>query len=234
MQSIKDKVVVITGASRGIGKGIAEHFANEKAKLVLCGRDQNALDDLKKSLSDSNVESISEDIRTKAGMNKIVTKTIEQFNSIDIFINNAGVGYKGDLVSTSEEEFDEIFETNLKSVFYSFKELIPIMKKQGRGHIINISSMAGKQGVPGIAVYSTSKAALNTLSEAVGAEVRKDNIKVSVLAPGSTATSFMSGKPDPLKKSLTVDDVAEAVLNLARQDENTWQSLTEIRPLIIK
>jgi len=108
------------------------------------------------------------------------------------------------------------------------------MKKQGGGHIINISSLAGKQGVPNIAVYSASKAALNTLSEAVASEVRQDNIKISVLAPGSTDTGFMSGKPNSSKMTLKVDDVAGAVLNLAKQDENTWQSLTEIRPLIIK
>jgi len=236
MQSIKNKVVVITGASRGIGAAIARHFAHEQTKLVLCGRDQKALNEVKQYISDNNTEciTISGDIRTHSGIAKIVSESIKFFNTIDIFINNAGVGFKGDINSTSEEDFDKIIETNLKSVFYSFKELIPIMKKQGGGHIINISSLAGKQGVPNIAVYSASKAALNTLSEAVASEVRQDNIKISVLAPGSTDTGFMSGKPNSSKMTLKVDDVAGAVLNLAKQDENTWQSLTEIRPLIIK
>jgi len=135
MQSIKNKVVVITGASRGIGAAIARHFAHEQTKLVLCGRDQKALNEVKQYISDNNTEciTISGDIRTHSGIAKIVSESIKFFNTIDIFINNAGVGFKGDINSTSEEDFDKIIETNLKSVFLQLQRTDTYNEKTGRG-----------------------------------------------------------------------------------------------------
>ena len=173
-------------------------------------------------------------------MKKIVETAYKKFGVVDIFINNAGVGVRKTVLDTTEQDFDTVMDTNLKAVFFSFKEIIPRFRKQGFGQIINISSMAGKQGVGGIAVYCASKAALNVFSEAASAEVRNDNIKISVLAPGSTDTGFMAvgskkkGVHPREKIRMTVEDVAEAVLFMARQNENAWMSLAEIRPLITK
>ena len=240
MQSLMGKTVVVTGGSRGIGAGIARAFAAEQCKLVICGRDEKRLDEVASSLGlpESDVVTVAADITKMSGMKKIVNAAFRQFKAVDIFVNNAGIGVSGPLVETTPEEFDEVFDTNLRSVFYCFRELIPRLKEQGHGQIINISSMAGKQGVPGLAAYSASKAAMNILSEAVAGEVRADNIKISVLAPGSTDTGFMSRGADKSramtssKRRLLVEDVAEAVLFLAKQNENAWMSLAEIRPLI--
>ena len=242
MQSINNKVVVITGASKGIGEGIARLFAAEQARLVLCGRNKTRLDKVSKSLNLSNdrATTVVADITKATGMKKIVAAAYKKFGVVDIFINNAGVGARQSIMDTTEKEYDLTMDTNLKAVFYSFKELLPRMLKQNFGHIINISSGAGRIGMPTLAVYSASKAALNAFSEAVAGEVRNDNIKISVLAPGSTDTNFRSGltgkntRPSGSTIKLTVEEVAEAVLFLAKQNKNAFTSMADIRPLITK
>jgi 3-oxoacyl-[acyl-carrier protein] reductase len=216
-------------------------FAKEQAKLVLCARNKIALTEVAASLGPpkSDYFTVITDVTKAAGMKNLVNAAYKKFGKVDIFINNAGVGVRKDIALTTEKEYDLTFNTNVKAIFYSFRELIPRMKKQGGGHIINISSMASKQGVPNLAVYCASKAAVNVLSEAVASEVRNDNIKVSVLMPGSTGTGFMSHSGMDMKPSakdkprLTVDEVAEAVLFLSQQNKNAWTSLVDIRPLLL-
>jgi len=244
MQDLTDKVVVITGASRGIGAAIAKALAEQGCALLLTARRKTDLEKTARSLevSSDRVATVTADITKATGMRKIVTTAFKKFGRVDLFVNNAGVGIEKQLIDLTEKEYDQIFDTNVKAVFYSFKELIPRLKKQQSGHIINISSMAGKQGHGSIATYAASKAALNSLSEGVAAEVRNNNIKISVLAPGSTDTAFRYGmakkksrKPTrSSKKKLAAEEVAEAVVFLARQNENAWVSLAEMRPLITK
>lgn len=240
MRSIKDKVVVITGASRGIGEAIARVFAAEHTRLVLCGRNKLKLEKVAKSLNlpKASLVTVIADVSKPAGMKKIISAAYRKFGVIDIFINNAGVGAKKTIADTTEREYDLMMDTNLKSVFYCFKELLPRMRKQDFGQIINISSLAGRTGVPGLAVYSASKAALNAFSEAVAGEVRNDNIKISVLSPGSTATNFASGLTGKRANTassankLAAEEVAEATLFLAKQNKNAFTMMADIRPLI--
>ena len=236
MKDLTNQVVVITGASRGIGAAIARAFAPHKCRLVLCGRDRSALGAVAKSTGRSadDLITVASDIRTRDGVKKIVEAAYERFGRVDVFINNAGVGWMKPLMETSEEEYDIMYDTNLKAVYFSFKELIPRMKDQGGGHIMNVSSMAGKQGVTGIAVYSSSKAALNALCEAVGGEVRADNIKITILAPGSTESEFGDGTRSKNKARMPAEDVARAAVFMAQQDDNTWVSNVEMRPLITR
>jgi 3-oxoacyl-[acyl-carrier protein] reductase len=238
MKDLKDRTVVVTGASRGIGAEIARAFAGENCKLVLCGRDKALLREVAASceLPKKSITTIIADVRKPAGMKKIVDTAYKKFGRVNIFVNNAGVGYRRSIVEVAEAEYDTTFDTNLKAVFLSFKELIPRMKKQGGGQIINVSSMAAKKSDPGIAVYAASKAALNKLSESVAGEVRGDNIKICVVAPGYTATELVS-KPMTKKLArslLSTGDVADAVVYLARQNDNAWISMVDIRPLITK
>lgn len=241
MQSLADKVVVITGASRGIGAGIAELFASENPKLVLAARKKTDLQKLADSLGlpKKHVALVTADISKAAGMRKIITTAYRKFGRVDLFINNAGVGFAKPIHEMTEKEYDLVLDTNLKSVYFCFRELVPRMKKQGGGQIINISSMAAKQGVPNMAIYAASKAALNIMSDSVGGEVRNDNIKVCTLAPASTDTRFGSsgGKKRPSSSvvtKLTVREVAETALHVAKQNPNAWISCVEIRPLAKK
>ncbi len=242
MQSIKDKVVVITGASRGIGAAIAQQMAREKAKLLLCGRSKQALSEVQSRLNlpSDHCAIVTSDLSQLQGVKKIVDTAFDTFGRVDIFINNAGVGVRKETVLTEDEEYDATFNTNVRAIFWSFKELIPRLKDQGGGHIINISSIAGKKGSPNLGVYCASKAAVNILSQGVAQEVRNDKIKISVVAPGSTGTGFLTHMSEDRhpssgsKKRLTVEQVAEAVLHQAAQDENAWTSYLEIRPLVVK
>jgi NADP-dependent 3-hydroxy acid dehydrogenase YdfG len=239
MRSVTDKVVVITGASRGIGAAIAKLFDREKAILVLCGRDNDALASVASLLTQENdrIITVVSDIQTEAGVKAIVDVTMETFGRIDYWINNAGVGFRTDTISTTQEQFETTFDTNVKAVFFSLKLVLPIMKAQKSGHVINISSGAARIGVPGMSVYAASKAALNVLSESAADEVRNDNVKVSVLCPGSTETTFAGRTPQEGAsgpKRLRPEEVAEGVLFLAKQDEHAFTSMIDIRPLITR
>jgi short-subunit dehydrogenase len=242
MRSLTDAVVVITGASRGIGAAMARQFAAEKAKLVLAARGKEQLAETGKSLKlpKDKLVTVTADVCKRAGMKRIVETGYKKFGRIDVFINNAGIGVSGPVTELAEKDYDLMFDTNLKSVYFCFRELLPLYEKQGGGQIINVSSMAGRHGVPNLAAYAATKAALNVFSESVAGEVRNDNIKVSVLAPGSTDTSFgsgsrrRSGRSSTGKKMLTAQEVAEAAVFLARQNENAWSSMVDIRPLVIK
>jgi NAD(P)-dependent dehydrogenase (short-subunit alcohol dehydrogenase family) len=242
VRSLKDKIVVVTGASQGIGEAIVGHFAESGARVVLVARRITLLKRVARSrgIDPDRYLIIAADVTLRKDMKRIVTATIKKFGRIDIFVNNAGVGINRPIIKTGEKIFDTIFNTNLKAVYYSFQELIPLMKRQNGGQIINISSGAGRIGMPGMAAYSSSKAALNVFSEAVAGEVRNDNIKISVLAPASTDTNFMSNlsrnskTPSKAKQKLTVVEVAEAVIFLAQQNLNAWTSMADIRPLRIR
>lgn len=242
MRSLKNLVVVVTGASQGIGAAIARHFALEGTRLALIARNREKLETVANDLPLPRKEILvlPTDMRNASAVRIAVQSVRDSFGGIDIFINNAGVGINKPVVELSEEEFDTIFETNVKAVFHTFRELIPLFQKQGGGQIINISSGAARIGAPGLAAYAASKAALNILSESVAGEVRNDNIKISVLSPASTETRLMSNmseasrSPSKAALKLTVDEVAEAVIFLARQNSNAWTSMADIRPLLIK
>jgi 3-oxoacyl-[acyl-carrier protein] reductase len=242
MRSLKDLTVVITGAGQGIGAAITRQLSAEGAIVILAGRTEKKLKNVAEELNtpEDRYLTVVADVTLRSGMKKIVNAAVKKFGRIDIFINNAGVGIHKPLIETTEKEFDIIFNTNLKAIYYSFLELLPLMKKSGGGQIINISSLAGRMGVAGLAAYSSSKAALNILSEAVAGEVRNDNIKICVFSPASTDTNFMSnlsGKsksPSRAAHKLTVDEVAEIVVFLARQNKNAWTSMADIRPLAVK
>ena len=242
MQSLQNKVVVITGASHGVGAAATRQFAAEGARIVLNARGEEGLKQVTDSLGtpDEQALAVAADVGTRAGMRTIIQQAAKKFGRIDVFVNNAGLGVRKAIGQTTEDEWDLMFNTNLKAVYYCFQELLPLMQKQGSGHIINISSMASKQGRPTLGPYGASKAALNVLCESVAGEVRNDNIKISVLMPGSIDTGFLERtaedeNPSPRDKPrMTPDHVAEKIVFLARQDHGVWTSLSEMRPLVTK
>ncbi len=241
MRSLDDLVVVVTGASQGIGAAIARHFASHNSRVVLTGRNKIRLSEIagQFNLPKNRYLIIAADLTRADTMKKIVASAIKIFGRIDIFVNNAGVGIHKAVEDTTVAEYNTILDTNLKAIFLSFKELIPLYRRQGGGQIINISSGAARIGSPGLAVYAASKAAVNVLSESAAGEVRNQSIKISVLSPASTDTRLMSQmskeshSPSKASLKLTVDEVAEAVIYMARQNSNAWTSMADIRPLLI-
>jgi len=241
MISVKNKVVIITGASRGIGKAIALLFAGEGAKVVLASRHKKELVKVAGQIQRQNGEALAVpcDVRVESNIKKLVKKTLTAFGRIDILINNAGLGIRKPILEFTTGDWDLTLDTNLKGPFLCTREVLPVMIKQKRGQIINIGSLAGKNPIANLAAYCASKFGLIGFSESVGLEVRNYNIKLNLLLPGTVDTYFGKRKPVAKKgehpeNALTAEEVAEACLFLAKQESMAWTSKMNIRPLVVK
>jgi 3-oxoacyl-[acyl-carrier protein] reductase len=213
------KVVLITGASAGIGQACARAFAQEGARLVLTGRRQERLDELKQEAKKAGTEAISVigDAREESTAIKAVEAATQAFGRIDILINNVGVGNYKNLIDTSAEEYDMLMDSNVRSTFLFTRHTVPVMLKQKQGTILMISSMAGVYGFAGEAVYCATKFAQVGFAQALDKELRTQGIKVGVICPGGVKTEFALGlgrTEEGVSQSNMLDpeDVAGAVL----------------------
>lgn len=184
---IKDKIIVITGASQGIGLATARHLFGLGAKVVVAARSKN-IKDLEKELPDSLA--IVTDMLNPEDITNMINKTIEKYGRIDILINNAGQGMYGPVEKIDIEQYKQIMDLNVYSVIRAMQAVIPHMRKQGQGMIVNISSGLTKMYVPGISAYSSTKYVLNVISLIARQELEKDHIIVSMVEPNMTATNF--------------------------------------------
>jgi 3-oxoacyl-[acyl-carrier protein] reductase len=230
---LRGQVAVITGAGRGIGAAIAIRLAGLGAHSVLCGRKRAPLEKTATAIKTTgNQASIVEcDVSNFASVESLAETVERSFHSLDILVNNAGImGPEGPLHELPPEAWDDIFNTNLRGVFYTIRSLAPMMIRAGRGHIINISSLAGKNPVPNAAAYSASKWGLNGLSYSVAEELRKHNIRVSVICPGSVHTEFSPHTGKNAERMLQAADVAHAVAMIATQAPQSFMSEILLRP----
>jgi NAD(P)-dependent dehydrogenase (short-subunit alcohol dehydrogenase family) len=224
MESLKEKVAVVTGGTKGIGYSIASALLREGMRVLVCGRRESDLNDAVARLGKLG--------KVRGSICDVLAECVNQFGGIDVLINNAGVGYFGKTVEEMDaSEFRRTLETNLFGVFYTCHHAIPLMKQRGGGYIINISSLAGQNPHAKMAAYNASKFALNGFSEAMMQEVRQDNIKVSYVCPGSVNTHFGGDEPsDANAWQLQPGDIAELVVDLLRFDSRALPSKVEIRP----
>ena len=231
---LKNKTAIVTGGTKGIGRGIAEALIREGISVCISARHQNEVDQAVKELNDlKNGRAVGFvcDVRDYEQVKALIGYTVKKFGGVDILVNNAGIGTFETVEATSPEEFRAVLETNLFGVFYCCHEAIPQMKQRGGGYIINISSLAGVNAHPRMAAYNASKFGLNGFSEALMQEVRHDNIKVSYIMPGSVNTEFGGDSPSDEKSwQLTPADIARLVIDLLRHDDRSLPSRVEIRP----
>ena len=232
--SIADKVAVVTGGTKGIGRAIAEALIRERATVVVTAR---SADEVKRAAAELNALGQARarghacDVRNYKEVQSLFASVVEEFDGLDILVNNAGIGLFGTVESISPESFEAVLKTNLFGVFYCCHEAIPLMKNRGGGYIINISSLAGANPHPQMAAYNASKFGLNGFSEALMQEVRHEGIKVSYIMPGSVNTAFGGDNPGPEKSwQLQPADIARVVLDLLNHDERSLPSRVEIRP----
>jgi len=224
---IKDKVIIITGASQGIGLATAKHLSRLGAKVVIAARSTNIIKSLEKELPDSLA--IVTDMHNQENITAMIKKTIEKYDHIDILINNAGKGMYGPVEKIDIEQYKKIMDVNVYGVIRAMKEVIPHMRKQGGGMILNISSALTKMYIPGISAYSSTKYALNAISLIARQELAKDKIIVSIVEPNMTATNFaknsLGSKSDwsssdrPIPKIDQPEKVAEIIEKIIKSEE---------------
>ncbi|HEY7123676.1 MAG TPA: SDR family oxidoreductase [Ktedonobacterales bacterium] len=238
MPALENKVVIVTGASHGAGRAIALMLAREGAKVVAVARNKQELDSLAAEITakEGACEVVVGDVTKLADTRRLAQHALERFGRIDALINNAGVGGPVSRVEeTSLEEWQRTLEVNLTGPFLCSQAVLPAMQEQGGGHIVMISSGAGKQGYPNMAAYCASKFGLHGLAQSLAAEVSDMNIRVTTLIPGSIAETSFSGQrkgwvPRPGAKYLRPEDLGHAVLYLLQQPASAWTQEMNLWP----
>ena len=222
------KTILITGSSSGIGKASALALAREGANLVLTARRQERLEELKRAVQQAGGKAISVvgNAIDEETAQRCVTAAIQTYHTLDILVNNVGVGNYKNLVDMNATEYDELMDTNFRSNFLFTRHAVPQMIKQGSGTILMISSMAGKYGFAGEAVYCATKFAQVGFAQALDKELRQHGIKVGVICPGGVKTEFALGKGRSEQGVIDSDmlepeDVANAVVLACTQSSGS-------------
>lgn len=231
---LQGKVAIVTGGTKGIGRGIAEALVRAGVNVCVSARSRSEIDvtlEALVALKAGNATGIVSDVCNYSQVKPLFELTVSQFGGLDILINNAGIGLFQTVEEMTPEDFRSVIETNLFGVFYCCHEAIPLMKQRGGGYIINMSSLAGVNAHPKMAAYNASKFGLNGFSEALMQEVRHDNIKVSYIMPGSVNTEFGGDEPSADQGwQLQPADIAKVVLDLLQNESRALASRVEIRP----
>lgn len=227
------QVAVITGAGRGIGAAIAARLAELGARVVLCGRSRDPLEHTAAAIQNQGGQSavMECDVADLHSVESLAQRVERTFGKVDILVNNAGIsGSGGPLHQLLPDVWDRVLNTNLRGVYYCIRSLAPLMIRNRGGHIINISSISGKNALPNGAAYAASKWGLNGLSYSVAEELRAHNIRVSVICPGSTHTEFSPHPGMNTEKMLQASDVAHVVAMIATQAPQSFASEIVLRP----
>ena len=234
MPGLENKVVIVTGGTRGIGKAIAQALLGDGAKVVVASRHEvdvkGCIDQLKKKAGE-RIKGFACDLRDYGQVQGLIEFTVKQFGGVDILVNNAAVGFFASVADITPDQWRQVIDTNLTGVFYCCHEAVPHLKKRGGGYIINISSLAGKNPFKGGSAYNASKFGLNGFSEAIMQDLRYDNIRVSYVMPGSVNTRFGGHEEEAANSwKLAPEDVAQVVIDLLHHDPRCLPSCVEMRP----
>jgi NAD(P)-dependent dehydrogenase (short-subunit alcohol dehydrogenase family) len=230
---LKDKVAIITGASTGIGKGIAKVFISEGAKVVICSRNEKSVKEAEKELGDNNALGVKCDVTKSGEVKNLIDQAVKKFGKINIVVNNAGKNPTRlfTIEDTTEEEWDEYQGINAKGSFLVSKYAIPEIRKAGGGSIIMITSISAKIGQANVGCYNSSKAAQEGLVRSMAVDFAKDKIRVNAISPGwvmvenllEARTKIIDyiNSIHPAGRIGTTKDIAWAAVYLA-SDESTW------------
>jgi NAD(P)-dependent dehydrogenase (short-subunit alcohol dehydrogenase family) len=231
-----EKVAIVTGGTRGIGRAIAERLLAEGARVAICGTTGQSVDNALRALdAGERLCGLPADVSKIEDVRRFVSAVHARFGRIDVLVNNAGAGVFRGVADLSPEEWQSMIGLNLTGVYYCCHEILPIFRHAGGGDVINISSLAGKNAFAGGAGYNASKFGLNGFSEAMNLDYRNEGIRVSTIMPGSVDTDF-GGKQPLAEKQHAVSwkvapgDIAEIVMTLLKMPRRTTISLVEVRP----
>lgn len=227
---ITDKVAIVTGCSKGIGLAAVNALLSKGVKVA--GWSRTAPD-----IKHENFKFHATDVRDIDSVNRSYNATVKDFGeSIHILINNAGLGYAALIEEMPVEEWVQMFETNVNGVFYCSQMVIPKMKEMGEGSIINIASIAGKEGTPQLSGYCGTKFAVRGISQAMYKELRDFGIKVTCISPGSVQTEFFNNIEyiQVNENMMKPEDIAESILYCLETSVNYHPIELEVRPLMPK
>lgn len=243
MNGIQGKVIVITGASSGFGEATATALAEKGAKVVLAARREDRLKILTGSIQRSGGEAAycQSDVTSREQMKALADFAVKQFGTIDVWINNAGIMPLSFFDKLRVDEWDQVIDINIKGVLYGIAAALPVMTEHKRGHIINISSMAGQKVGLGIGVYSATKFAVNAITEGLRMELSpRSNIRATVITPGAANTELRNTITDPdvlrmldsrpIQDRLEAKDIANAIVYAIEQPEYVSVSHVIVRP----
>ena len=233
MDHLAGQVAVVTGGGRGIGAAIAARLARMGAATFICGRTQAVLELKAEEVTGNggSCQAVACDVTSWPEVAALSSRVEKTHGRLDILVNNAGIGgFGGPLHEMPLDAWDAVLNTNLRGVFYCIRAFAPLMIPQNRGDIINISSLAGKNPLPGGAAYAASKWGLNGLSYSVAEVLRKHNIRVSVICPGSSATELSPHIGRDPAKMLQPEDVAHVVAMIVTQAPQSFASEVLLRP----
>jgi NAD(P)-dependent dehydrogenase (short-subunit alcohol dehydrogenase family) len=220
---LKDKVAIITGGGRGIGKAIALGFANQGAHIVVAARTESEVISVAEKINELGRDSLGIvcDISDENQVKNLMDMTIQHFGKIDVLINNAGIGSMRPVYATSLESFEKVIKVNLTGTFLCTKHVWQSMKNSGGGSIINVSSLGGLVGYPMLSAYCASKWGQIGFTKACAEEGKKDSIRVNAIAPGKADTAIRSKIKEDKTKMLTPEDQVDACVFLA-SDESRY------------
>ena len=229
---IRDASALVTGAGRGIGRSIALALAREGARLTVVSRTAPELSSLVGEIEAVGGRGVAfaGDLRSPSACAGAVAAAVECFGGLQILVNNAGLGVFANVADTSDEDWDAVLGTNVTAVFHLTRAALPHLAHRG-GHVVMVSSLAGKNPIAGLAAYCASKAALDQFAACLMLEVRHQGVKVTTIAPGSVDTSFAgASRSSDTSWMLTAEDVAQTVLDLLRMRDGAHSSRVEMRP----
>lgn len=242
-KKLNGRVAVVTGASSGIGEATALALSEEGAKVAIVARRADRLDALEKRISQAGGTALSvvADVSTAGNAEKAIKETIAKWGQVDILINNAGIMLLGPVTGADVTDFKRMFDINVMGLMYCTHAALPGMKERKSGHIVNISSVSGRQVSARSAVYSATKFAVGAFSDGLRQEVHKDNIRVTIIEPGAVATELTdhithSATKDAVKSwvdsmtPLTSEDIAAAIVYAVSQGEHVNVNEILIRP----
>jgi 3-oxoacyl-[acyl-carrier protein] reductase len=219
MSHLKDQVAIVTGGSSGIGLAVARIALSEGMRVAIAARDEKklsrALAELKdEAMGEDRLVAVPADVSIAAQVESMVRAAADRWGRIDLLVNNAGIGQWGPVEAMSEAEWDRIQAVNLKSAFLCSKAVLPVMKRQRSGYIVNISSLAGKEGQGGLAAYSASKFGLIGFTESLLEEVAEHQIRLTAICPGYVATPMVAGVSVPPEEMIPPEDIGKIIIGL--------------------
>lgn len=231
---LKNKVAIITGASKGIGRELALELAAAGVKVALSARSEKLLQQVEKDIVASGGEAIifAGDMSVESQIKAFVQQSVTHFGTLDILINNAGLGRFAPVYELSTADWDAMFDLNVRGLFLATRESLPHLRAAGESAVVNISSLAGKNAFVGGGGYAATKHAVMGFSRCLMLEERKNGVRVLAICPGSVATDFSPNSTDPKrrKRILQAQDVAASVLHMLKMPQNAMVSEIDIRP----